>query len=173
MTVGLRLQMVLPKWRRNRVTIQYKDPCQLLPPTFLTHAMLHSDSNDPFFDLNLLPHTKCSLLLVFGVYTDRMPHDRKQVQKYVWSVHYFGTEGKNELIQLRCLEIRLHLGIVNRACSALGLTVVFFLLVRQNPNKFVFCSYFVCQSHGFYELRVVWRPCFACRKINNRERKWF
>ena len=32
-----------------------------------------------------------------------------------------------ELIQLRCLEIRLHLGIVNRACSALG-------------------------SHGFYEL---------------------
>ena len=24
------------------------------------------------------------------------------------------------LIQLRCLEVRLHLGIVNRACSALG-----------------------------------------------------
>ena len=52
-------------------------------------------------------------------------------QRYVASVHYFGTKGRNELIQLRCLEIQLHLGIVNRACSALD-------------------------SHGFYELPFGW-----------------
>ncbi len=72
-----------------------------------------------------------------------------------------------ELIQLRCLEIRLHLGIVKRACSALGLTVVFFLLVRQNPNKFVFSSYFVRQLHGFYEL-----PCEWCGLLFYAYRLW-